>query len=129
FSPSVAVTQEIFETVTEKVLRPAVSGLAKEGRTYRGILYAGVMLTEQGPRVLEFNARFGDPEAQVLLPRLKSDLALLLLAATQGRLDRIAIEWTRDRALCVVLTAEGYPDTYATGMPIQGLDRAAALAG
>lgn len=129
FSPSVSVSQEIYEEVTERVLRPTVLGLAEEGRTYRGILYAGLMLTEDGPRVLEFNARFGDPETQVLLPRLKSDLAPLLLAAAEGRLDRVEVEWNRDRAVCVVMASEGYPEAYESGKEIQGLDRAAGMAG
>ncbi len=129
FSPSVAVTQEIYEEVVARVLRPTVAGLAEEGRTYRGVLYAGLMLTEEGPRVLEFNARFGDPETQVLLPRLKSDLAPLLLAAAEGRLDRAETEWSRDRAVCVVMASEGYPEGYETGKEIRGLDRAAALPG
>jgi phosphoribosylamine--glycine ligase len=128
-SPSVSVSQEIYENVVEKVLRPTVRGLAEEGRTYCGVLYAGLMLTEDGPQVLEFNARFGDPETQVLLPRLKSDLALLLLAAAQGRLNRVEVEWNRDRAVCVVMASEGYPESYETGKAIQGLDRAATLPG
>jgi phosphoribosylamine--glycine ligase len=87
------------------------------------------MLTEDGPRVLEFNARFGDPETQVLLPRLKSDLAPLLLAAAEGRLDRAEVEWKRDRSVCVVMASEGYPEAYESGKEIQGLDRAAGMAG
>jgi phosphoribosylamine--glycine ligase len=129
FSPSVAVSQEIYESVVDRILRPTVRGMAEEGRTYRGVLYAGIMLTEEGPRVLEFNARFGDPETQVLLPRLKSDLAGLLLAAVEGRLDKADVEWSRDRAVCVVMASEGYPEGYETGKAIQGLARAATLPG
>jgi len=128
-SPSVAVTQEIFEQVMTEVLVPTVRGLAEEGRPYRGILYAGLILTDSGPRVLEFNARFGDPEAQVLLARLGSDLAALLLAATEKHLDRVPITWKRDRAVCVVMASEGYPETFETGKPVDGLDRASRLPG
>jgi phosphoribosylamine--glycine ligase len=88
-----------------------------------------MMLTREGPRVLEFNARFGDPETQVLLPRLKSSLAPLLLAAAEGRLDRAEAEWNRERAVCVVMASEGYPETYESGKAIHGLDRASGMAG
>jgi phosphoribosylamine--glycine ligase len=129
FSPSVCVTQPVFEGVVEKVLRPAIRGLAQEGRPYRGVLYAGIILTEQGPQVLEFNARFGDPETQVLLPRLKSDLAPILLAAAEGRLSAANPEWSRDRAVCVVMASEGYPEAHESGKEIQGLERAASVQG
>jgi phosphoribosylamine---glycine ligase len=129
FSPSVHVSQEIFQQVVREVFVPAVRGMDREGRTYRGILYAGIMLTEQGPRVLEFNARFGDPEAQVLLPRLKSDLAELLLATVEKRLDKIDVLWHRDRAVCVVMASEGYPEAYQSDRPIDGLERAGAMHG
>jgi len=129
FSPSVHVSQEIFEQVVEQVFVPTIRGMDREGRTYRGILYAGIMLTEQGPQVLEFNARFGDPEAQVLLPRLKSDLAELLLATVERRLDKIDVLWHRDRAVCVVMASEGYPETYQTERPIDGLEKAGAVSG
>jgi phosphoribosylamine--glycine ligase len=129
FSPSVAVTQETFEDAMERILLPTIRGLAEEGRPYRGVLYAGLMLTDSGPQVLEFNARFGDPETQVLLPRLKTDLALLLLAVAERRLDRVSVEWSRERAVCVVMAAEGYPERYEKGKTIEGLDRAAAMPG
>jgi phosphoribosylamine--glycine ligase len=129
FSPSVCVTQPVFEGVVEQVLRPAIGGLAQEGRPYRGVLYAGIILTEQGPQVLEFNARFGDPETQVLLPRLKSDLAPILLAAAEGRLSAVNPEWSRDRAVCVVMASEGYPETHEIGKEIQGLERAGSVEG
>ena len=129
FSPSVFVSQEVFEQVVNEVFVPVIRGMDQEGRTYRGILYAGMMLTEEGPRVLEFNARFGDPEAQVLLPRLKSDLAELLLATTEKRLEKVEVEWHRDRAVCVVMASEGYPETYQTDQPIEGLEKAGTLRG
>ena len=128
-SPSVHVTQEIFDRVLEEIFVPTIRGMDREGRTYRGILYAGVMLTEEGPRVLEYNARFGDPEAQVLLPRLKSDLADLLLATVEKRLEQVEVLWHRDRAVCVVMASEGYPESYRTGMAISGLEKAAAVPG
>ena len=129
FSPSIHVSPEIFGQVVEKVFVPAVRGMDQEGRTYRGILYAGIMLTEEGPRVLEFNARFGDPEAQVLLPRLKSDLVELLLATVEKRLDKIDVLWHRDRTVCVVMASEGYPESYQTDRPIDGLEKASAVSG
>jgi len=129
FSPSVAVSQEIFERAVANVLVPTIRGLAEEGRPFRGILYAGLMLGEEGLHVLEFNARFGDPEAQVLLPRLKSDLVPLLLAAVEKRLDRFPVEWSRDRAVCVVMASEGYPENYETGKPVGGLERASGMPG
>ncbi|PYQ11655.1 MAG: phosphoribosylamine--glycine ligase [Acidobacteria bacterium] len=129
FSPSVHVSQEVFEQVLEEVFIPAIRGMDQEGRTYRGVLYAGIMLTEQGPRVLEFNARFGDPEAQVLLPRLKSNLVELLLATVERRLDTVEVEWSRDRTVCVVMASEGYPESYQTGRSVDGLEKAGALQG
>ena len=129
FSPSVHVTQEIFERVIEEVFAVCVRGMDEEGRTYRGILYAGMMLTQKGPRVLEFNARLGDPEAQVLLPRLKSDLAELLLATVERRLDTSEVQWHRERTVCVVMASEGYPDAYQIDKPIDGLDKAGAVKG
>ena len=129
FSPAIHVTQEVFEQVLDEIFVPTIRGLDQEGRTYRGVLYAGVMLTEQGPRVLEFNARFGDPEAQVLLARLKSDLAEALLATVEHRLDRLEVEWHRERAVCVVMASEGYPESYQTDKPVEGLERAAAVPG
>ncbi|HEV8374976.1 MAG TPA: phosphoribosylamine--glycine ligase [Candidatus Polarisedimenticolia bacterium] len=129
FSPSVHVSQEAFEQVLEEVFVPVIRGMDQEGRTYRGILYAGIMLTDEGPKVLEFNARFGDPEAQVLLPRLRSDLGELLLAATEKRLEKVEVEWSRERAVCVVMASEGYPGTYPTGRPIEGLEKASAMKG
>jgi phosphoribosylamine--glycine ligase len=116
--------------IVETIVRPTLRGLAAEGATYRGTLYAGVMLTRDGPRVLEFNARFGDPETQVLVPRLDGDWAELLHACAAGRLDRIAApRWRAEPAVCVVMTAAGDPGEHATGRPIRGLDEAAALEG
>jgi phosphoribosylamine---glycine ligase len=129
FSPSVHVSQEVFEQVLEQVFVPTVRGMDQEGRTYQGILYAGIMLTSQGPQVLEFNARFGDPEAQVLFPRLQSDLTDLLLATVEHRLDKIEVQWHRERVVCVVMASEGYPESYQTDKPIEGVEKAGALQG
>jgi len=104
-----------------------VQGLAAEGAPYKGVLYAGLMLTADGPKVIEFNCRLGDPEAQVLLPRLLSDLVPAMFAARDGVLDQFDLRWYEDAAVCVVLAAKGYPGTYAKGTEIKGLDSLAAL--
>ncbi len=104
------------------VVHPTISGLATEGRKYQGILYAGLMLTADGPKVLEFNVRLGDPEAQALLPRLKSDLFPLLQEVSQGHLGQHRLEWVREPAVTVVLASAGYPAKYDLGKPIEGLD-------
>jgi phosphoribosylamine--glycine ligase len=106
------------------VVEPAVSGLALEGTPFQGILYTGLMLTSEGPIVLEFNARLGDPEAQVVLPRLSTDLVEILEAMAQSRLDRLKIEWDAEAALCVVMATQGYPENPRVGDPIDGLDEA-----
>ena len=107
---------------------PTVHAMKRSRRPFRGVLYAGVMLTNQGPKVLEYNVRFGDPECQPLLMRLKSDLLEVLLATTEGRLDEIApLEWDTRPAVCVVMASEGYPGKYTRHKPIRGLDEAARL--
>jgi phosphoribosylamine--glycine ligase len=112
------------ERVLETVIRPAVRGMAAEGHPFRGVLYAGLMLTAAGPRVLEFNVRFGDPETQAVLPRLCGSLAETLLLLAQGRLDRARLETDPWPAVCVVLASGGYPGHYAKGVPIHGLEMA-----
>lgn len=129
YSPAPLVTPALMDAIVDKVLVPTVHGLAKIGRPFNGILYAGLMLTSQGPRVLEFNTRFGDPEAQPVLMRLRTDLFELLLAAAEGKLSRIpALEWDPRPAVCVVMAAEGYPGDYERGATIRGLPEADALA-
>jgi len=124
FSPVATVATRALRQIENHVLIPAVHGLNLEGRTFRGFLYAGLMLTTAGPRVLEFNARMGDPETQPLLMRLQSDLVPYLLATIDGKLDMLeAPQWDPRPAVCVVATSEGYPGKYATGVPIHGLDR------
>jgi phosphoribosylamine---glycine ligase len=128
YSPTPLITPQLLDEIIEKVLVPTVHTMKREGRPFRGILYAGLMITNQGPKVLEFNVRFGDPEAQPVLMRLKTDLAEVLLAAAEGRLKRLApLEWDPRSAVCVVMSAEGYPGPYKTGQPIRGLDEAARI--
>jgi phosphoribosylamine--glycine ligase len=107
---------------TRTILEPAVVGMAQQGTPYVGVLYAGLMLTADGPKVLEFNCRFGDPETQVLLPMLKGNLAEIMLACVQGRLDPSMINWYDGACVAVVMAAPGYPGPYPKGMPIHGLD-------
>jgi phosphoribosylamine--glycine ligase len=129
YSPSVHVDAGTFGAVRDSVLVPTVGGLAKEGRPYQGVLYAGLMLTREGPMVLEFNARFGDPEAELIAARLGSDLVPVLQATLAGRLEETAIAWRKERAVCVVLASSGYPGAYETGRPIEGLDAAETVEG
>jgi phosphoribosylamine--glycine ligase len=128
-SPPAVMDQRLFTRTLEEIILPTVAGLDAEGRTYRGVLYAGLMITDQGPKVLEFNARFGDPETQVLMPRLQSDLVGPLLASAEGRLTDVKLDWRHEACACVVLASQGYPGSYAKGMPIQGLADADALEG
>ena len=125
-SPSGNLDSAASARIFKEIVRPAVAGLAAEGRPFRGVLYAGLMITEDGPRVLEFNARLGDPEAEVVLPRLQSDLAALLLAAARGELDRCpALDVKPEACVGVVLTSRGYPGAFETGKPISGWHEAA----
>ncbi|MFL6193711.1 MAG: phosphoribosylamine--glycine ligase [Thermoanaerobaculia bacterium] len=128
-SPSGGLSAEAAAEVVETVMRPAVAGLAAEGRPFIGVLYAGLMITGEGPRVLEFNARFGDPEAQVLLMRLEDDLLPVLAAGAAGRFDSRRLSFRREAAACIVLASPGYPGRPLQGEAIRGLDRAAALPG
>ena len=99
-----------------------MSAMHDEGRPYKGVLYGGLMITNNEPKVLEFNARFGDPETQVILPRLKTDLVDIMLAVVDNKLDKIKIEWSEDACVGVVMASAGYPGSYKTGFPISGLD-------
>jgi len=127
YSPAPVITPELEREVMERVMLPAVRGMEKEGRPYKGILYAGLMITEAGPKVLEFNCRFGDPETQPILMRLGSDLLEALLAAARGNLDEVSLEWKKQAAVCVVMAAKGYPGEYLKGSEIKGLPEAALL--
>jgi phosphoribosylamine--glycine ligase len=112
----------------ERIIRPSLAGMAAEGKPFKGVLFAGLMLTATGPQLIEYNVRFGDPECEVLLRRLKSDLLPALVAARDGTLDRIALDWRDEAALGVVMAAEGYPETPRKGTAIGGLDAAATAA-
>ncbi len=127
FAPSPLASNELIAQIEATVLRPALDGLAAEGMPYVGVLYAGLMLTPQGPKVLEFNCRFGDPETQVILPLLESDLLDILLACVEGRLDQVKPRWRKGAAITVVMSAQGYPDEYETGVEITQLDEAERL--
>ena len=124
YSPAPVLTDALVQEARLKMIEPAVAGMAEEGMPYRGVLYAGLMLTPAGPRLVEFNARFGDPECQVLMLRLKSDLVPLLYAAATGRLAGADVpKWHSDAAICVVLAAKGYPDAPESGSIIRGADQ------
>ena len=127
YSPAPVVTEAMWRTIEEKVLEPFRAGCVMDGLDYRGVIYAGIMVTEEGPKVLEFNVRFGDPETQAVLMRLDSDLAEALKATAEGRLGEIEpLQWTSDAAVCVVMASGGYPGTYEKGHVIRGLEEAEA---
>ncbi len=125
YSPAPVVTDEIMERVIREVLVPTVHGMSKADRPYKGVLYAGIMVTAQGPKVLEFNVRMGDPETQPLLVRLESDIVPLLEAVIDGTLDEQELRWDERAAVCVVMASGGYPGKYEKGKVISGLDEAA----
>ena len=127
YSPAPFLSDDQLADAGRKILEPWLRGCAAEGIDYRGILYPGVMLTKDGPKVLEFNARFGDPETQVYLTRLENDLAELLVASVEGTLGRLDLKWSTMPSVCVVMASGGYPGSYAKGKPIHGLAEAAKL--
>ncbi|MEX2649844.1 MAG: phosphoribosylamine--glycine ligase [Alphaproteobacteria bacterium] len=127
YSPAPVIDEAMAETVLERIVRPTVAAMAAEGHPFRGVLYAGLMITAEGPKLLEYNVRFGDPECQVLLTRLKSDLLPALVAARDGELAHVDLRWHDQAALCVVMATKGYPGAYARGSVIGGLDEAAAV--
>ena len=124
YAPAPVVTPAILEQVRQRILQPTVDAMRAEGRIYRGCLYAGLMITEGGPKVIEFNARFGDPETQVVLPLLASDLVTVMESCIDGKLVEIPVEWEDQAAVCVVMAAGGYPGGYAKGDVITGIDAA-----
>ena len=124
YSPSAWLDEATRQTLIERVVRPTIDGMAAEGAAYRGVLYVGAMLTADGPKVLEYNARFGDPETQVLMPRLDGDWLDLLEGAARGTLGDTAPVWKKEAAVCVVMAAGGYPGSYPKGLPISGLEAA-----
>ncbi|CAG7645845.1 phosphoribosylamine--glycine ligase [Paenibacillus allorhizosphaerae] len=123
YTPLPHIPQSVIEESIETIIKPTAKAMVAEGRPFRGVLFAGLMLTPNGPKTIEFNARFGDPETQVVLPRLKTDLLDIFLAAINGRLDQMNIEWSDEAAVCVILASEGYPGSYPRGLPIEGLDQ------
>ncbi len=129
YSPVPVLEPAIYDHVVKNVLEGTVEALAAEGLIYRGAIYAGLVLTGGGPKVLEFNVRFGDPETQAILPRMKSDIAELALAAAEGDLDDLAIDWDERCCVTVTLASAGYPGEYQTGLPIRGLEAAEAVPG
>ena len=122
FSPSPFYTKEVDEFCRKYVYQKTVDAMAAEGREFKGIIFFGLMLTEDGPKVLEYNARFGDPEAQVVLPRMKNDLIDVIEACIDGTLDQVDLQFEDNAAVCVVLASDGYPVAYEKGLPITGLD-------
>ena len=128
-SPSGLLSGDLAGEILERVMEPAIAGMASEGRTFAGVLYAGLMLTTEGPKVLEFNARFGDPEAQAIFPRLESDLLPILAGGAAGTFPVQRLRFRKEAAAVVVLASAGYPDKPTTGEPISGLDRAAEIPG
>ena len=122
FSPSPFYTDEIAKFCEENVYQRTIDAMAAEGREFKGVLFCGLMLTEKGPRVLEFNARFGDPEAQVVIPRLKNDIVEVMEACADGTLDKIDLQFEDNAAVCVMLASDGYPVSYKKGFEIKGLD-------
>jgi len=122
YSPPPFFNPALAKEVEENIMVPAVKAMLEEGRPYKGVLYGGLMITNNGAKVLEFNARFGDPEAQVTLPRLKTDLVDIMLAVIDKELDQINIEWSEDACVGVVMASAGYPGSYKTGFPITGLN-------
>lgn len=122
FSPSPFYTKEVEDFCNQYIYQATVDAMAAEGRPFKGIIFFGLMLTEDGPKVLEYNARFGDPEAQVVLPRMKNDLIEVAEACINGTLDQIDLQFEDNAAVCVVLASDGYPVKYEKGFPIEGLD-------
>ena len=131
YSPAPVVTKELFKEILEKIVYRTIDGLVKEGMDYQGVLYAGVMLTKDGPKTLEFNVRFGDPETQAILPRLKSDLLEVMLAVSEEKLNKatklVGLNWDNRACVSVVCASKGYPNDYEKGKEIFGLDEAAKM--
>lgn len=127
YSPTPIVTDSIMRSIERDILVPTLDGLVREGIDYKGVLYAGLILTANGPKVLEFNCRFGDPETQPLMMRLQSDLLEAMLAVVEGKLDQIELKWDPRPALCVVASSRGYPGKYETGKPITGITDADSM--
>ncbi|NQT00011.1 MAG: phosphoribosylamine--glycine ligase, partial [Candidatus Omnitrophica bacterium] len=127
YSPAPVVTDVLQQKVNSIILQPLIRGLRSEGKIYSGMLYVGLMISKSGPQVLEFNVRFGDPETQAILPRLKNDLVEVMLATIEGNLGKITLYWDRRPCICVVVASGGYPGSYESHKQIQGLAQAAKI--
>ena len=123
YSPAPVLTGELYDQCVGQILEPCLEALRRRGIDYRGVIYAGLMITPDGPRVIEFNCRFGDPEIQALLPRLESDLVPVMVACAEGRLEGIELKWRDASAVCIVAASPGYPGPYKKGKPISGIER------
>jgi len=129
YTPAPVVDDAMAQRIMDEIIMPTIHGMAAEGKPYQGVLYAGLMIEESGPRLIEYNCRFGDPECQPLMMRLRSDALDMLLASAEGKLDTIELEWTNEAALTVVMAAEGYPGSYEKGSEIGGIDDAESIDG
>ena len=127
YSPAPVMSPAMTERVMAEIIRPTLAGMKQRGTPFKGVLFAGLMITAQGPKLIEYNVRFGDPECEVLMPRLRSDIVPALLAATDGVLDKVDLRWSDQAALTVVLAAKGYPGKPETGTVIEGVDKAEAM--
>jgi phosphoribosylamine---glycine ligase len=121
-SPATNISLDVHKQIVREIILPTIAGLASEGRRYQGVLFAGLMMTDAGPKVLEFNARFGDPETQVIMARMRSDIVPILEQVAAGQLKDTKIDWAKEPAVCIVLAAKGYPDTPETGKAVKGLE-------
>ena len=122
YSPAPVINEDMASRIYDEILVPTVKGLSKEGCPYKGILYAGLIITQEGPKVIEFNCRFGDPETQVVLPRMATDIIRPILACCDGTLDKVKLRWSHNKAVCVVMASGGYPGKYEKGYRIKGID-------
>lgn len=126
YTPLPHIDPAIVQQSIDTIIIPTAKAMVSEGRPFRGVLFAGLMITKDGPKTIEFNARFGDPETQVVLPRLETDLVDIVLASLNGRLDQLDIQWSNEAAVCVIVASEGYPGSYPKGKVISGLEAAEA---
>jgi phosphoribosylamine--glycine ligase len=122
FSPAVSLSSENSRRVMQEIIYPTIIGMRKEGMPYKGVIYAGLMITTEGPKLIEYNCRFGDPENQVVIPRLESDLVPILKASIDEELDKVEVKWKKEFAICVILASKGYPGSYNKGEVIEGLN-------
>jgi phosphoribosylamine--glycine ligase len=129
YSPAPVMSDAMRDRVMAEIVRPVIAAMGKEGAPYTGVLFVGLMITREGPKVIEFNCRFGDPECQAIMPRLEGDLLALLQAAATGQGLPAALSWSPRSSVCVVMTSAGYPGRYETGRPITGVAAAAGLPG